>query len=147
MYRLIQDEGVLIRLSDNKVVAPCSDYNNPDHLAYIAWTEEGGRPESVETRDPEAKAAEQLREYLKQERAKAVDSIIVMTESGKSFDGDETSQQRMSRAIQTLQIANQTSTSWVLANNDVAEVSIQELAEALMRAGLEQSRIWMSYAS
>lgn len=147
MYKYIQDEGVLIRTTDNKQILPCQDYNDPEHIAYLEWFDQGGRPESVETRDPAAKAAEQLREYLKQERAKAVDSIIVTTESGKSFDGDETSQQRMSRAIQTLQIANQTSTSWVLSNNEVAEVSIQELAEALMLAGLEQSRIWMSYAS
>lgn len=147
MYKYIQDEGVLIRTTDNKQILPCQDYNDADHLAYLAWFEQGGRPESVETRDPAEKAAEQLREYLKQERAKAVDSIIITTESGKSFDGDETSQQRMSRAIQTLQIANQTSTSWVLSNNEIAEVTIAEFAEALMLAGLEQSRIWMSYAS
>lgn len=147
MYKLIQDEGILIRLSDNKVIAPCNDYNDPDHLAYIAWTEEGNHPEMVETSDLDAKIEQQRREHSKIERSKAVDAIVVTIESGKKFDGDEVSQQRMSRAIQTMQIANQPSTSWVLATNEVSEVTLQELAEALMLSALEQSRIWMQYAA
>lgn len=147
MYKLIQDEGVLIRISDGKIIAPCNDYNDPDHLAYVAWVEEGNNPEIVETRDLEAKLEQQRREYSKIERSKAVDAIVVTIESGKKFDGDEVSQQRMSRAIQTMQIANQPSISWVLATNDVSEVTVQELAEALMLSALEQSRIWMQYAA
>ena len=147
MYKLIQDEGVLIRISDGKIIAPCNDYNDPDHLAYVAWVEEGNNPEIVETRDLEAKLEHQRREYSKIERSKDVDAIVVTIESGKKFDGDEVSQQRMSRAIQTMQIANQPSTSWVLATNEVSEVTLQELAEALMLSALEQSRIWMQYAA
>lgn len=147
MYKLIQDEGILIRISDGKIIAPCNDYNDPDHLAYVAWVEEGNNPEIVETRDLEAKLEQQRREYSKVERAKAVDAIVVTIESGKKFDGDEVSQQRMSRAIQTMQIVNQPSTSWVLATNEVSEVTVQELAEALMLSALEQSRIWMQYAA
>lgn len=147
MYKFIADEGVLIRTTDNKQILPCQDYNDPEHLAYLEWFEQGGRPEYVETREQEAKHIAQMREYLKQERAKAVESIVVTTSTGKQFDGDETSQQRMSRAIQTLGIANQTSTNWVLATNEVAEVSATELAEALLLSGLEQSRLWIQYAS
>lgn len=72
-----------------------------------------------------------------------VDSIVVTTRSGKSFDGDETSQGRMARAIIALNAAGITETTWVLATNIPTLVTIQELTEALMLAGAEQTRIWV----
>lgn len=77
-------------------------------------------------------------------REEAVARIRVTTSSGKTFDGDETSQTRMARAVVALQAAGQTETLWVLADNTPATVSLDELAEALALAGAEQTRLWVS---
>lgn len=92
---------------------------------------------------PPEKTPEALREKAIAARAAAVDAIVVTTTSGKAFDGDETSQNRMGRAIQALQAAGQPSTRWVLADNTVGAVTLAELQEALALAGAEQTRIWM----
>lgn len=75
-------------------------------------------------------------------RQDEVDAIVVTTTSGKSFDGDETSQGRMSRAIQAGQITGIASCVWVLANNEPTEVSLQELQEALALAMQAQGAVW-----
>jgi len=77
-------------------------------------------------------------------RQELVNNIIVTTISGKLFDGNEVAQQRISRAIQALQIANQTSTKWKLADNTISDVTLVELQEALVLAGTEMTRIWIS---
>jgi biopolymer transport protein ExbD len=83
------------------------------------------------------------REEYKVSRAERVASIIVETESGKVFDGDEISQGRMARAILGLQSQPEgTTVTWVLADNSVADVTIVELTEALTKAGLRQTEIW-----
>lgn len=51
---------------------------------------------------PAGPAPEQLREAAKAARAAAVEAITVTTAAGNTFDGDETSQTRMSRAILVL---------------------------------------------
>jgi type V secretory pathway adhesin AidA len=87
-------------------------------------------------------AVEKTREQKKAERAERVASILVTTQAGHVFNGDETSQNRMSRAITALRAAGQTSTLWVLANNEAINVSVDELAEALILAGQAQTAIW-----
>lgn len=83
------------------------------------------------------------RNFLSQ-RQTMVDSIVVTTSTGKSFDGDETSQNRMVRAIIALESAGVPSVVWVLADNTPSMVTIAELKEALALAGAEQARIWVS---
>lgn len=83
------------------------------------------------------------RNFLSQRQA-MVDSIVVTTSSGKSFDGDETSQNRMVRAIIALESAGVPSAVWVLADNTPSMVTVSELKEALALAGAEQARIWVS---
>lgn len=83
--------------------------------------------------------------YTKRNRVLEVSQIKVTTTSNKTFDGDETSQDRMGRAINALTISGETTTRWKLADNTKQEVTIDELKEALVLAGTEQSRIWMSY--
>lgn len=90
------------------------------------------------------KTPEELLQEAKTARQNLVDNIVVVTQSGKSFDGDEVSQGRITRAIVALQAMNQVSTQWVLSNNTIAEVSVAELVEALALAGQEQTRIWMT---
>ncbi len=82
------------------------------------------------------------RDDLKAARQAAVNAIKVTVTSGKEFDGDETSQGRMSRAVQIAQLAGLTSTEWTLANNSVTVVTLAELTEALILSGQEQARLW-----
>lgn len=70
-----------------------------------------------------------------------VDSIVVTTASGKSFDGDEQSQDRMSRAINALNPLE--TVIWVLSDNTPIMVSREELQEALRLAGTAQTAIWV----
>lgn len=84
--------------------------------------------------------AEQQREEWKMARAQAIARIKV-TVNGRVFDGDETSQDRMVRAILGLQTQPGT-VRWVLANNDVAEVTLSELQEALALASAQQTALW-----
>jgi len=72
-----------------------------------------------------------------------VSNIIVTTTTGKTFDGDEISQDRMLRASSIASITGQTTTQWKLADNTIVEVTLEELKEALVLAGQEMSRIWL----
>ena len=91
---------------------------------------------------PAGPAPEQLREAAKAARAAAVEAITVTTAAGNTFDGDETSQTRMSRAIQVLSTGATASVPWVLADNTVIQATAAELTEALALAGAEQARFW-----
>lgn len=93
---------------------------------------------------PPPPPVQKTREELKAQRAIAVEAITVTTSTGKTFDGDEDSQQRMARAILILN-ANPTvlTTTWTLADNTVADVTKDELIEALTLAGVEQSKLWV----
>lgn len=88
-------------------------------------------------------AAEELAK-AKAERANAVSKITV-TVDGMVFDGDEISQERMSRTI-TAAVATgedmSVTTTWVLADNTVSQVSIKQLAQALRLAGEKQTDLW-----
>jgi hypothetical protein len=86
---------------------------------------------------------EQLREAAKQARAIAVDNIKVTTAAGHTFDGDETSQTRMARAITVLSTGYAASVPWVLADNTVIQADVAELTEALAKAGAAQAALWV----
>lgn len=83
------------------------------------------------------------REAAKAARALAVDNIKVTTSAGNTFDGDETSQARMSRAILVLSAGIAPSVPWVLADNTVIQATAAELTEAMALAGAEQARLWV----
>lgn len=103
-----------------------------------------GYPVGPELLTPEEVSAAGLT-AAKEERAAAVDAIIV-TVDGMDFNGDEVSQSRMTRAV-LLAVAfgkdmDTTTTKWVLADDTVAYPTIRQLAQALMLAGEEQTRVW-----
>ena len=77
-------------------------------------------------------------------REEKVKNIKVTTTSGKVFDGDETSQDRMTRAINIANITGDTETQWKLADNSIVTVTLDELKEALSLSGQEMSRIWLA---
>lgn len=83
------------------------------------------------------------REDLKAARQVAVEAIKVTTAAGNTFDGDETSQTRMARAIIALQATGTPSITWVLADNTVIQVTASELTEALALAGAAQAAVWV----
>lgn len=84
------------------------------------------------------------REELKAQRTAAVEAIKVTTAAGNTFDGDEVSQGRMSRAIIALGAAPSGATvNWVLADNTVLNATQAELTEALLLAGQAQAAIWI----
>jgi hypothetical protein len=79
----------------------------------------------------------------KEQRTVAVAAIKVTTAAGHTFDGDEISQGRMTRAIVALQATSTPSTLWVLANNTAISASASELVEALALAGAAQAALWV----
>lgn len=83
-----------------------------------------------------------LREEAKQARQSTVDAIKVTVSTGKVFDGDETSQGRMARAIIGLQATGLPSITWVLADNTSTQATLAELTEALCLAGARQGELW-----
>lgn len=96
----------------------------------------------LEDADVPAETSTRQREALKLARAHSVARIVVSV-GDKTFDGDEVSQTRMARAIIALEFAGQTSTTWVLATNEPATVTVDELKEALTKAGLAQTSVWV----
>ena len=74
-------------------------------------------------------------------RAELVEAIKVTTLAGNEFDGDETSQTRMSRAIAVM--ADTDTTMWVLANDEAIMVGKAEMMEALRLAGEAQTAVWV----
>ena len=107
----------------------------------MSWLNEG----TVTTAEDKANVALSIAwEAWKVARAKAVSEIIVETTSGLVFDGDEDSQNRMTRAI-ALGTSDEDTTEWKLADNTLAIVPVSELKEALYLAGIRQTAIWMGH--
>ena len=110
-------------------------------------TELGPLPDGALLERP-AKTAEEIAAdtlaTAKNVRAQAVSRILV-TVDGMVFDGNEVAQERMARTI-TAAVATgedmSATTTWVLADNTVAQVSIQQLARALRLAGEQQTELW-----
>lgn len=99
------------------------------------WYEKGYAPDEP---------AEVTLQKAKAERSDAVSKITVEVD-GMTFDGDEKSQDRMSRAITMFTSSGlpaDTTTSWVLADNTVAQVTIGQLTQALLLAGQKQTELW-----
>jgi hypothetical protein len=113
------------------------------------WDEVEGKQKErdatpLETDEIEARnSAPVSREQLKAQREAAVDAIKVTTAAGNTFDGDETSQTRMARAIIALSTGLAPSVAWVLADNSVIQATAAELTEALVLAGQAQAALWV----
>ena len=102
-------------------------------------------PEEVELHLNPPKTDEQLRGEWKASRATAVANIKVTTQAGNTFDGDETSQSRMARAVIALNASPAgTKVNWVLADNSVIQATPEELTEALALAGAAQAALWVA---
>lgn len=107
------------------------------------------------------------RNAAKSARQSAVEAIKVTTSAGNTFDGDETSQARMARAVESIKYLNaklaagtpvelpveaqeiyrivdgEYQTIWVLSDNSPAFVGLAEMQEALALAGAAQAAVWV----
>lgn len=122
---------------------PGDAWNTPArYMTELGQLPEGALLEAPAKTDEEV-AGEELAQ-AKAERASAVSKITV-TVDGMVFDGDETSQERMSRTITAAVATGEpmtATTTWVLADNTIAQPSIQQLAQALRAAGEQQTALW-----
>lgn len=110
------------------------------HAELSAWLE-SNTPEPFMTEEELAqKATDDARAAFKSSRLTAVESIKV-TVGDKVFDGDETSQTRMARAI--VAMTDTETILWVLADNTPVQVTKAELTEALRLAGEAQTQVWV----
>ena len=83
-----------------------------------------------------------LKQISKANRATLVENIEVEY-NGTIYQGDETSQDRMSRAINGLP-DDTTTISWKAKDNSSQELNRLDLKEILFLAGQEQTRIWFN---
>lgn len=44
MYAIILDQGIVLRISDKKIIAPCESEQDPEFVAYINWVNAGNKP-------------------------------------------------------------------------------------------------------
>lgn len=94
--------------------------------------------------DPSLLPENAARNALIAQRDAAVAAIKVTTTAGNTFDGDEPSQDRMTRAVVAMSAAPAGSTvNWVLADNSVIDATQEELTEALLLAGTAQAALWV----
>ena len=105
----------------------------------VAYSPPRPRLISEEVRQPTPAELEMMR---KSRRDAAVSAVVVTVSSGRKYQGNEDSQNRMARALQALDQGEKT--RWRLADNSEVEVTREELREALRLAGAEQTRLWMS---
>lgn len=72
-----------------------------------------------------------------------ISKSFVTTTTGKVFDGDEKSQDRMIRAISIAGLTGETVTEWKMYDNTIIVVTLDELKEAVIKAGKSMSNIWL----
>ena len=121
---------------------------NRDHVSFGEAPEEGkgefwaryGVVYAERELTPEEQEAQDLA-IAKRERAIKVAAIKVEVD-GMTFDGDESAQSRMARAITAAETAGLESTVWVLADNTVATVTKAQLQQALSKAMLAMAELW-----
>ena len=53
-YTIILDEGIVIRDSDQKQIAPCDTAEDPDFQEYTIWVKVGNEPTILNTRPENA---------------------------------------------------------------------------------------------
>jgi len=85
--------------------------------------------------------SKKTRDEFKQSRTEYVSNITVTTAAGNEFDGDETSQTRMARALVAMDEGDLI--PWVLVSNEVISATKAELKEALKLSGEAQSAAWV----
>lgn len=132
----VREDGTLLPLHSNLSTVEVD--TNGQHYKY--YNQDG----TADLVKEQAEADSDTLQAWKASRTLAVSQIVVTTASGKKFDGDETSQTRMSRAIAVLDPGE--TQPWILAENLPGELPVdvtrEELVEALRLAGQAQTAVW-----
>lgn len=139
MYTLYAKSGIIKRDSDGKQVMPSMNPNNPndqDLVEYYEWVRAGGVPKQ-DLRNPDAI----LIADAKSTRSLILEGLVVTTSSGRSYDGDLESQTRIATSIASM--SSNELTPWVLSDDTVAQVSREELLEALRIMRKKTTSIWI----
>lgn len=144
-HRQTRDKGgMIVEGSGTAYWVPGDTWDSP--ARYMA--ELGPLPEGAMLKAPEKPAevleAEALA-FAKAERARSVASLTVEVD-GMVFDGDETAQERMARTVTAATATGASmddTTTWVLHDNTVAQVTVRQLATALRKAGEAQTALWV----
>ena len=140
-YYRKNEDGSVMDYSAGKYCDECLETELPIEQAWNgSFYIQGEAPEM-----PQDVADRLALEKAKKERAETVSKIKV-TVDGMVFDGDEIAQSRMGRTISAC-IANgldikTTKRTWVLADNTVAQPTVEQLARALKLAGDAQTDAW-----
>jgi hypothetical protein len=125
--------------------------NNEEYKDFFAQIDEYAKahPEAVKEEHPYVPTEEELAAAelakAKAKRAAAVTAITV-TVDGMTFDGDEKAQERMARTVTAATATGASmddTTTWVLHDNTVAQVTVRQLATALRKAGEAQTALWV----
>lgn len=143
-HRQARDKGgVIVEGSGTPYWLPGDTYESPARY----MKELGDLPEGAILEKPakpaEVVAQEEL-QAAKAERAATVAKNTV-TVDGLVFDADEESQNRLSRGIVAalaLGLPADQTTEWTLADNTAAQVTVQQMAQALLLAGQAQTSVW-----
>ena len=131
----LQGDGYLV---DGNMSVP-NAIGNRHYQEVQDWIALGNTPEPEFT---QAELNQQALVQAKQTKVTQVSNITVTTTSGKTFDGDETAQGRMARAVSFSKPLD--TTQWILADNTVATVTREELVEAGLLAGQAMTAIWVA---
>lgn len=78
----------------------------------------------------------------KDERRRKIDSIVV-TVDGMDFEGNEIAQTRMSKIIVASELEGLDVIEWVLADDSVEVVTLEQLRKAFILANKEMERLWL----
>lgn len=129
LKRALLKKGIVLLI---KLETADADFLAKHGITYVEEEEPTPTPEEI--------AAAELAE-AKRLRAAQVAAITVDVD-GMLFNGDETSQDRMSRALRVAEITGMESTNWVLANDQVATVTVAQMKQALAKSMLTQGSYW-----
>lgn len=130
---MFKDGQIISKKEYTKAAIWCNENNH-----FIEKVEENFIIRQVPAPSEEEIAAQVLAQ-AKAERAEYVSKIIVTVDE-MQFDGDETSQDRMARSCVALNDGE--TVQWVLADNSIAQVTKEQLRQALRLAGEAQTAIW-----
>lgn len=138
-YTALDNTQVKITLDDGREMFAGVEGSTWLHTELNEWLEFNTPLTFMTEEELAQKAIDDARAAFKSNRSTAVESIKV-TVGDKVFDGDETSQTRMARAI--VAMTDTETVLWVLADNTPVQVTKAELTEALRLAGEEQTMLW-----
>jgi len=132
-------------LINNTIYVPI-DKSNTHYQLIQEWIAEGNTPEPAFTNDERLNYFKEKKiNELKQNRDSSVKQLVVTISNGIQLNGDETSQTRMTRAINVLP-DDTTTIDWIDANNNLVQLTKPDLQEAVFLAGQEQTKIYAQYA-